>query len=101
MTYQRSAKFGLGQIVRHTEQPFRGVVVDVDAQCVGPFGPGVPRDQPFYQVLAIGEEGGFMAYVPEQSLAHEEDASLSPSDQMAWFKTDGRGRFHPRMQRMH
>src|SRR5690606_38401387 len=50
------AKFALGQIVRHREQAFRGVVVDVDAVYAGAPGEADPatESQPFYQVLAMG-----------------------------------------------
>jgi heat shock protein HspQ len=100
MIIQRCAKFGLGQSVRHADQPFRGVVVDVDAECVGPFGPGVRRDQPFYQVLALGPEGGFLAYVPEESL--EQDAEDAPSDAASdWLTADAQGRRAPRSQPIH
>lgn len=99
MSIHRSAKFGIGHVVRHREQPFRGVVVDVDACCEGAFATGISRDQPFYHVLAVGPEGGFLAYVPEESLAFESDVMpLSAADRNVWFSMDAHGRYAPRSQ---
>lgn len=93
MFIHRHAKFALGAIVQHTELPFQGVVIDVDAACVGPFGPDVMRDQPFYHVLAIGDDGGFTAYVPEDRLGRAEEAgALAPAAIHA---------FRPSMQPLH
>lgn len=75
MTVQ-TARFHVGQIVRHTGDAFHGVVVDVDAAYAGAAdetGPLSP-EQPFYQVLALGEEGGFVAYVAEEVLEGHEAA---------------------------
>lgn len=103
----RTAKFAIGQLVRHRNFPIRGVVIDVDAE----FGHGeawwsaIPederpeRDQPFYRVLAEGLEDDQAAYVSEQNLLA--DASGEPirnaeADRVfAGFK-DGRYRVRPR-----
>ena len=63
MTNETVAKFGLGQIVRHREAAFRGVVIDVDPVFAGKPGDtgAISPDQPFYQVMALGAEGGFVA----------------------------------------
>jgi len=72
----RTAKFAIGQVVRHTALGLRGVIVDVDPE----FGHGdawwdaLPEEgrpariQPFYHVLVDGLEGDHEAYVPEQNL---------------------------------
>ncbi|MFN4296884.1 MAG: heat shock protein HspQ [Brevundimonas sp.] len=101
MIIQRTARFGLGQIVRHRDQPLEGMVVDVDAVCAVSFDD--PRaDQPFYQVFAYGEEGGFIAYVPEDALMAERDGKLpSAAEQAQWFTTDRQGRYAPRSQPIH
>jgi len=104
MTQSRKAKFGLGQIVRHNEAAFRGVVVDVDPSYAGPEGqPGpVLRDQPFYRVLAMGEEAGFMVYAAENVLEHETGIpALSREEQDRWFTIDGEGHHAPRTQPIH
>lgn len=104
MTYALTAKFGLGQVVRHREQAFRGLVVDVDAVYGGPrteSGPSRP-DQPFYQVFAIGPDGGFIAYAAEEVLEVEINVEpLSAAEEAQWFNTDANGRHAPRSQPIH
>lgn len=104
MTQTHTARFGLGQIVRHRGQEFRGVVIDVDAVYAGPradLGPLRP-EQPFYQVFANGPDGGFVAYVAEEVLEHDpETLPLSRADERRWFTVDGKGRHAPRSQPIH
>ncbi|WGM30429.1 heat shock protein HspQ [Brevundimonas sp. NIBR11] len=104
MTRSHTAKFGLGQIVRHREASFRGVIVDVDAAYAGPDGEPGPddRDQPFYRVLAMGESAGFLIYAAEDVLEHDPDiAPLSEDEQARWFAMDGLGHIAPRAQPIH
>ena len=76
----RSAKFGIGQVVRHRDQPFRGVIIDVDQEyggrtgwLVNVAGPDRPDlDQPFYHLLAESEDDTYAAYVSEQNLVADE-----------------------------
>ena len=104
MTQAQTAKFGLGQIVRHTEHSFRGVVVDVDAFYVGPTDEPARdhRNQPFYRVLAMGEDAGFLVYAAEGVL--EVDTEVDPltrDDAASWFTIDEAGRRAPRKQLIH
>ena len=104
MTQSQTAKFGLGQIVRHREESFRGVVVDVDARYAGPANEPGPhqRDQPFYRILAMGMDTGFLVYAAEDVLEHDPDiAPLSESDQAHWFSMDADGHIAPRAQPIH
>ena len=56
----KSAKFGIGAIVRHRVYPFRGVVVDVDPEFdnTDEWYEAIPaevrpdKEQPFYHLLA-------------------------------------------------
>ena len=71
-----SAKFSIGQVVRHRIFPFRGVIFDVDPS----FGNteewwlSIPadvrprKDQPFYHLFAENDESEYIAYVSEQNL---------------------------------
>ncbi len=72
----RTAKFSIGQIVRHRVFPFRGVIFDVDPvydnteewwlsipQDIRP-----SKDQPYYHLLAENAETTYIAYVSEQNL---------------------------------
>jgi heat shock protein HspQ len=104
MTQQTVAKFGLGQIVRHRDDAFRGVVIDIDASYAGLPGEtgDVAPDQPFYQVLAIGPEGGFVAYAAETALEQDPELSaLTREAEARWFTVDSRGRHAPRTHAIH
>lgn len=104
MTHSSTAKFGLGQIVRHREAAFRGVVVDVDAVYAGPANEPGPneRDQPFYRVLATGVDAGFLIYAAEAVLEHDpEIAPLTEFEQSRWFTIDRDGHHAPRAQPIH
>lgn len=104
MTQARTCKFALGQIVRQRDNAFTGVVLDVDGAYEGPSdqaGPVRP-DQPFYQVLAAGPEGGFIAYAAEDALEPQPGAGpLTPSDAARWFTVDAVGHKAPRTQAVH
>ena len=72
----RTAKFGLGAVVRHRIYPFRGVVFDVDPifDNTEEWWLAIPeevrprKDQPFYHLLAENAESEDVAYVSEQNL---------------------------------
>jgi heat shock protein HspQ len=76
----RSAKFRVGQIVRHRFFSFRGVIFDVDPVFANtdewyqaiPEEIRPPRDQPFYHLLAENAETEYVAYVSEQNLLPDE-----------------------------
>ena len=104
MTDEIIAKFGLGQIVRHREAAFRGVVIDVDTVFAGKAGDTgeISPHQPFYQVLALGAEGGFIAYAPEDALEHDPElSSVTREAEARWFTVDGNGRHAPKSQAIH
>ncbi len=75
-----SAKFKLGQIVRHRYYSFRGVVFDVDPEFNNSeeWYDAIPddirprKDQPFYHLLAENEKTSYVAYVSEQNLMPDE-----------------------------
>ena len=104
MTQPLTAKFGLGQIVRHRDAAFRGVVVDVDPVYAGPANEPGPdlRDQPFYRVMAIGADAGFIVYAAEAILEHDPDvAGLSREDHAQWFTVDAEGHHAPKATPIH
>ena len=104
MTDPIIAKFGLGQIVRHRQAAFRGVVIDVDPVFAGRPGDtgAISPDQPFYQVLALGAEGGFVAYAPEDALEHDPELSaVTREAERRWFTTDARRRQAPTAHAIH
>ncbi|PZO79370.1 MAG: heat shock protein HspQ [Mesorhizobium amorphae] len=80
----RTAKFQIGQVVRHRLFPFRGVIFDVDPVFANTeeWYEAIPaevrprKDQPFYHLLAENEDTEYVAYVSEQNLL--EDQSGEP-----------------------
>ena len=75
-----SAKFAVGQVVRHKHHPFRGVIFDVDATFsnTDEWWESIPeenrprKDQPFYHLLAENDQTYYVAYVSEQNLVLDE-----------------------------
>lgn len=76
-----TAKFSIGQLVRHRVFPFRGVIFDVDPEFSNSeeWYESIPdeikprKDQPFYHLFAENEETEYIAYVSEQNLLCDED----------------------------
>ncbi|MBL4784263.1 MAG: heat shock protein HspQ [Cohaesibacteraceae bacterium] len=72
----KSARFQIGQVVRHRVFPFRGVVFDVDPEFSNTedWYEAIPedirptKDQPFYHLFAENEDSEYVAYVSEQNL---------------------------------
>ncbi|MFQ5958488.1 MAG: heat shock protein HspQ [Alphaproteobacteria bacterium] len=79
----RTAKFRIGQIVRHRVFPFRGVVFDVDPvyDNTEEWWLSIPeeirpsKDQPYYHLLAENAETTYIAYVSEQNLVVDESGT--------------------------
>lgn len=80
MNDMKTAKFRIGQVVKHRLFPFRGVVFDVDPQFnnTEEWYEAIPaevrprKDQPFYHLLAENAETEYIAYVSEQNLLEDE-----------------------------
>ena len=76
MSVVRSAKFQIGQVVRHRVYPFRGVIFDIDPSFSNteewyrsiPQEVRPAKDQPFYHLLAENADSEYIAYVSEQNL---------------------------------
>ena len=72
----RTAKFCIGEVVRHRIFPFRGVVFDIDPEFdnTEEWYQAIPaevrprKDQPFYHLFAENAESEYIAYVSEQNL---------------------------------
>jgi heat shock protein HspQ len=99
-----SAKFALGQVVRHRVHPFRGVIFDVDPTFnnTDEWWESIPeenrprKDQPFYHLLAENETCYYVAYVSEGNLVHDESGEPvdhpDVADMFGPFVVDG-GRY--------
>ncbi len=76
----RTAKYRIGDVVRHRVYPFRGVIFDVDPEFDNDeeWWLSIPeeirphKDQPFYHLMAENEESSYIAYVSEQNLLPDE-----------------------------
>ncbi len=76
----RSAKFTVGNVVRHRFFPFRGVIFDIDPvfNNTEEWWLAIPaemrprKDQPFYHLFAENAETTYIAYVSEQNLLPDE-----------------------------
>ena len=76
---KRSAKFHIGQVVKHRYYPFRGVIFDVDPTFnnTEEWWESIPeeirpvKDQPYYHLFAENEETEYIAYVSEQNLLED------------------------------
>ena len=75
----QTAKFHLGQIVRHRIYPFRGVIFDVDPEFSNTedWWQSIPeqirpnKNQPYYHLFAENDDGPYIAYVSEQNLLED------------------------------
>jgi heat shock protein HspQ len=75
-----SAKFTVGEVVRHRIHPFRGVIFDVDPTFSNTeeWWQSIPedsrprKDQPYYHLLAENETSYYIAYVSEQNLVRDD-----------------------------
>jgi heat shock protein HspQ len=84
MDKPRTAKFTIGQVVRHRLYPFRGIVFDIDPVFANteewyqsiPAERRPSKDQPFYHLYAENAETEYVAYVSEQNLLP--DSSSEP-----------------------
>ncbi|PZN47003.1 MAG: heat shock protein HspQ [Proteobacteria bacterium] len=106
----KTAKFSIGQVVRHRLFPFRGVIFDVDPQFANSeeWYKSIPeeirpsKDQPYYHLLAENSETEYIAYVSEQNLLEDDSAEpiRHPSIREI-FEVLPDGRYAPKRQQMH
>lgn len=78
---QARARFAIGDVVRHRNLDFRGVIFDIDPVFANsdewyesiPAAVRPLREQPFYHLLAENEENSYVAYVSQQNLMADGD----------------------------
>ncbi len=91
MNRVKSAKFCIGQVVRHRLFPFRGVIFDVDPEFDNSeeWYESIPaeirprKDQPFYHLFAENAETEYIAYVSEQNLLEDQSGEPVRHPQLA------------------
>ena len=104
------ARFAIGDVVRHRQFEFRGVIFDIDPVFANSeeWYQSIPedvrprRDQPFYHLLAENADSSYVAYVSQQNL--EPDESDEPVDHPAIdgiFESYSKGRYSLRREHRH
>lgn len=105
MNKTHTAKYTIGQVVRHRLYPFRGVVFDVDPEFANTeeWYQSIPaerrprKDQPFYHLYAENAETEYVAYVSEQNLLPDiSDEPLRHPQVAEIFEKDGSGGYRRR-----
>ena len=100
-----TAKFAIGQVVKHRKFPFRGIIYDVDPVFANTeaWWQAIPeevrpcKDQPFYHLFAENAETEYVAYVSEQNLVidnSDQPVRNGQIDQM--FERDKDGKYRPK-----
>ena len=77
---EHTAKFSIGDVVKHKHFDFRGIIYDVDFEFSNseewyksiPKNARPRKDQPFYHLLAENNEITYEAYVSEQNLVSDD-----------------------------
>ena len=109
MAKARTAKFQIGQIVRHRVYPFRGVIFDIDPEFnnTDEWYESIPedrrprKDQPFYHLFAENAESEYIAYVSEQNLLPDTSGEPVRHPQVAEvFEPDRKGGYRRRISSM-
>ena len=110
MDEMKTAKFAIGQVVRHRLFPFRGVVFDVDPQFSNTeeWYEAIPaevrprKDQPFYHLLAENSETEYIAYVSEQNLLEDDSGEPVRHPQLReLFDRTADGHYSPKVLARH
>lgn len=110
MNTSKTAKFRIGQVVRHRIFPFRGVIFDVDPEFANTeeWYESIPKDvrprkdQPFYHLLAENAETEYIAYVSEQNLLDDESGEPVRHPQIAeLFDKMPDGQYRPKSSFKH
>jgi heat shock protein HspQ len=102
----RTAKFSIGQVVKHRIYPFRGVIFDVDPvfNNTEEWWRSIPadirpsKDQPFYRLYAENADSQYIAYVSEQNLLPDDSGEPVRHPQISETlerTADGRYRVRP------
>jgi heat shock protein HspQ len=105
MNKMRTAKYQIGQVVKHRLFPFRGVVFDIDPvfDNTEDWWNSIPaevrprKDQPFYHLFAENADTEYVAYVSEQNLLPDDSDTPIRHPQVAEvFVRGDDGAYKPR-----
>lgn len=102
---QTRARFAIGDVVRHREHDFRGVIFDIDPVFANseewyeslPKEHRPSREQPYYHLLAENGESSYIAYVSQQNLVGDGESGPVEHPSLAELFEDFNGqRYHLR-----
>lgn len=102
---QTRARFAIGDIVRHRQHDFRGVIFDIDPVFANSeeWYESIPeelrpaREQPYYHLLAESADTTYIAYVSQQNLVGDGDGGAVDHPSLAELFEDFTGqRYHLR-----
>jgi heat shock protein HspQ len=105
MPEQRSAKFDIGQVVKHNLFEFRGVVFDVDPEFSNTeeWWQAIPesvrprKNQPYYHLLATNGDSCYVAYASEGNLCADDTGQpLTHPQTQLLFERFENGRYKPK-----
>jgi heat shock protein HspQ len=105
MNKMRTAKYTIGQVVKHRLFSFRGVIFDIDPvfDNTDEWYEAIPaevrprKDQPFYHLFAENADTEYVAYVSEQNLLPDTSDKPIRHPQVAEvFVRDRKGGYKPR-----
>lgn len=105
-----SARFGIGDVVRHRIFEFRGVIFDIDPVFANseewylaiPEHVRPSREQPYYHLLAESEQGSYVAYVSQQNLLPDgESGPVGHPGIAQMFEGFAEGRYRMRRKLTH
>ena len=103
----RSARFAIGDVVRHRIFDFRGVIFDVDPVFANSeeWYESIPeqirpsKDQPFYHLFAENADSAYVAYVSQQNLVVDDsEEPIDHPDISGMFDRLEGGRYQLRAQ---
>ena len=106
----RTAKYAVGQVVRHRVYPFRGIIFDIDPvfNNTEEWWLSIPeeirprKDQPYYHLLAENAETEYIAYVSEQNLLPDNTREPLRHPQVGeLFTEDEDGHYHAIFMQAH
>ena len=105
MNKMSTAKYTIGQVVKHRLFSFRGVIFDIDPvfHNTDEWWLSIPenvrpsKDQPFYHLFAENGETEYIAYVSEQNLLPDTSGKPVRHPQVGEvFERDDQGGYKPR-----
>ncbi len=109
MNKMKTAKFNIGEVVKHRVYSFRGVVFDIDPvfNNTDEWYEAIPaeirpsKDQPFYHLFAENSDSEYVAYVSEQNLVPDTSGDPVRHAQVAEvFDRGDDGEYKPRNARL-